>query len=186
MPSLARPGGRGSATTWSAITPTRTIANRLFPTPAQVHDSLHTILNLGSDLSPALSPLPSGKDFPLLHFSWLPQNVPTLPHLRPQVPKRGRLFPRRHVHQLWPGPCSHRADRSIVVGHYGLVDYKRRNLGGGVVPAAGAEHFTFRSRSLDLPGSNLRSRTTITSHVGADVPICPAERSSAIYARCKA
>jgi hypothetical protein len=141
-------------------------------------DDLDKNINPGSYLSPALSPVPPGENFPFLHLSRFPQDVPTLCRLRPQVSAGGRVFSGSHVHQLWLGARDHRADRSIVVGHHRLVDYQRRNLGADIVPAPRSQHFTLRPRALDLSRPDVRSRTSTTSRVGADVLICRVERSS--------
>jgi len=132
-------------------------------------DDLDKNINPGSDLSPALSPVPPGENFPFVHLSRFPQDAPTLCRLRPQVSAGGRVFSGSHVHQLWLGARDHRADRSIVVGHHRLVDYQRRNLGADIVPAPRSEHFTLRPRALDLSRPDLRSRTSTTSRVGGDV-----------------
>jgi hypothetical protein len=43
-----------------------------------VNENLDKILDAEGYSSPALSALPSGKNFPLLHFSGFPQDVPAL------------------------------------------------------------------------------------------------------------
>ena len=102
-------------------------------------------------------PVAAGRNFSLFHLPGFPEDVPALSGLRPQVSAGRRIFSGRHVHQLWPGACHHRADRGAVVGYHRLVDHQRCDLGGGVVPAARSEHFTLRPRALDLSGPDFRS-----------------------------
>src|SRR5437870_4271465 len=84
--------------------------------------------------SPALSPMPLGRNFSGLDLSRISEDAGALSGLRSEICARSRLLYRRHVYQLRHCAVNHHSNCCAVVGSDRLVDHQRCDLGSHIVP----------------------------------------------------